>query len=149
FGKIQFIPIRKTGPNTFERLVEFTLDIQQKPATPPMVQRGGGPTYNSVLRDGAIYKIGVSRTGVHKIDYNFLVDQLGIAAASINPARIQLFGNGGGMLPEAVSDSRPDDLIENPILVVDGGDGKFDPGDYILFFAQGPSIWKRDESSET
>jgi hypothetical protein len=45
------------------------------------------------------------------------------------------------MLAEKNGDSRPDDLIENAIQVVGEADGKFDAGDYILFYAVGPAPW--------
>ena len=34
-----------------------------------------------------------------------------------------------------------DDLRQIPIQVVDGGDGSFDAGDYILFFGEAPDKW--------
>ncbi len=62
-------------------------------------------------------------------------------------ASIRLFGNGGCMLPEANRDPRPDDLVENAIAVQDGGDGSFNAGDYILFYAPGPQHWNLDPVS--
>jgi len=148
FGKIQFIPIRKTGAGTFERLLSFTLEITPVPAAPPFpATRGGDPTYTSALSEGAIYKIAIPKTGVYKIDYNFLVEELGIAPAGIDPRNIQLLGNGGGMVPETVSEIRYDDLVENAIFVSGQEDGSFDQQDYILFFAQGPSIWSFDDAT--
>ncbi|HET6540022.1 MAG TPA: type IX secretion system sortase PorU, partial [Chryseolinea sp.] len=56
----------------------------------------------------------------------------------IDPRRIQVFGNAGGMLPQTISVSRPVDLTQNAIFVSGESDGSFDKGDYILFFAEGP-----------
>jgi hypothetical protein len=42
------------------------------------------------------------------------------------------------MLPEKNGDACPDDLLENAIVVVGESDGKFNTGDYILFYAVGP-----------
>ena len=39
---------------------------------------------------------------------------------------------------------RPDDLVENAIMVVDGGDGIMNGSDYILFYANGPDEWVKD-----
>ncbi len=100
----------------------------------------GGTAPNSVLSSGNWYKISVAQTGIFKIDYQFL-KSIGINPDNVDPRNISIYGNGGGMLPELNSVSRHDDLVENPIMVVGEGDGKFDAGDYILFYAQGPSVW--------
>ena len=55
---------------------------------------------SSVLATGEWYKIATTRTGVHKIDAAFLKDA-GIDITKLNPQNIRLFGNGGGILPQA------------------------------------------------
>ena len=149
FGKIQFIPIRRSGANSYERLVRFTLVIDPNPAPAPLPALRGGdpPTYTSKLSDGTLYKIGIPKTGVYKIDYDFLVNQLQITPGSFDPRNLQLLGNGGGMLSEQVSDPRPDDLVENAIQVTGEEDGSFDPQDYILFFAEGPHDWSYENNT--
>ncbi|TPE44097.1 type IX secretion system sortase PorU [Pontibacter mangrovi] len=102
---------------------------------------------NSVLSTGNWYKLAVTQSGIYKIDKSLLQD-LGISAQSIDPKKIQLFGNGGGMLPQPNGAPRPDDLQENAILVVGEADGKFDDGDFVLFYAQGPHTWAYDEAQE-
>ncbi len=94
---------------------------------------------SSVLATGDWYKISITTSGVYKIDKNFL-QNLGVNVNSINPKNIQIYGNGGGMLPQSLMTTRYDDLIQNPITVVGEDDGKFDDGDYILFYAQGPHV---------
>ncbi|HEY0067603.1 MAG TPA: C25 family cysteine peptidase, partial [Flavisolibacter sp.] len=98
-------------------------------------------TASSVLAAGA-WKISVSAPGVYKVDVPFL-NSLGITG-NIPSAQLRFFGNGGGMLPEANSLPYTDDLRENAILVVDGGDGVLNGSDYFLFFAQGPHHWYKD-----
>lgn len=95
----------------------------------------------SVLAQGNWYKIGVIQRGIYKMDYNFL-KSLGVDVDNINPQNIQLYGNVGGMLPQTNNLPRIDDLQENSILVAGQEDGKFDAGDYILFYAQGAVSWK-------
>ena len=70
----------------------------------------------SVLAKGEFYKLGITQSGIYKIDPSFLRD-LGIAPASLDPHRLKIYGNGGGMLPQANDASRPNDLIENAIFV--------------------------------
>ena len=148
FGHLSFIPIRKNGAS-YERLTTFKLRITHidgvasNPAT-----RNGEFTFTSILSDGQIYKLGISTTGVHKLDYNYLVNELGIDAAGLDPRKIQMFGNGGGVLPQLVGAERYDDLTENPIFISGETDGSFDPGDYILFYAEGANVWTYDEESQ-
>lgn len=96
----------------------------------------------SVLASGNWYKIGITRQGVYKIDVGFL-NNLGITG-NIPSNAIRLFGNGGRMLPEANNTSRADDLVENAIVVNDGGDGNLNGTDFLLFYSEGPSYWRKD-----
>ena len=100
---------------------------------------------NSVLRSGtgSWYKISVNEDGIYKIDKTFLED-CGIDVASLNPDHIHIYGNGDGRLPEANSAPRTDDLANNAIEIVGGGDGTFDDDDYILFHGWGPHRWYLD-----
>lgn len=98
----------------------------------------------SVLSSGNFYKIAVSAQGIYKIDYNYLINTFGIDPSAINPANIRVFGNGGEMIAEDNAIPRADDLIENAIKVVDGNDGQFNPGDYFLFYANGPHAIVKD-----
>jgi hypothetical protein len=90
-----------------------------------------------VLATGPWYKIGVTKPGLHQLDAAFLRNA-GIDLDGINPQHIRLFGNGGGMLPQANVAPRPADLTENAIYVAGEADGRFDNDDYVLFYAQGP-----------
>jgi hypothetical protein len=100
-------------------------------------------TSQSVLSSGEWFKLSVNQPGVYKIDIPFL-QKLGLNGNSFPSSSIRLFGNGGAMLPEACGGSVMDDLKENAILVVDGGDGVFNGNDYFLFFAEGPHHWTKD-----
>lgn len=147
FGNIKFIPLRKAG-NALEKLQNFDLKISFQPQN-RLVLRGGLGTRESALKDGDIYKISIKETGVFKLDYDFLKNQLKIANIDqIDPRTIKLLGNGGGMLPEGNSVDRPDDLIENNILISGESDGKFDASDYILFYGIGPDKWYFDAKNQ-
>ena len=102
-----------------------------------------GTVSESVLSKGEWFKIGITQPGIYKIDYNFLKN-IGLDVNNLDPKKIQLYGNGGGMLPQKISSFRVDDLAENAIEVVGEADGKFNPGDYILFYSQGHDTWKPD-----
>ena len=141
YGEVYFVPVRRAG-NAFERVTSFTINVRVTPEQPPVTERGGPFTFNSALAGNTSWKFGVANSGIYKLDYAFLKNTLGISDLdNVDPRTIRLFGNGGAMLPEKNSDPRPDDLIENAIQVVGEADGKFDAGDYILFYAVGPDPW--------
>lgn len=98
-------------------------------------------TASSVLSGGKWYKLAVREAGVYKIEAAYL-SRLGITLP-VPSSQLRLFGNGGYMLPEANAIPRPDDLLENALLVEDGGDGSFGSQDYFLFYAPGAHqrIW--------
>lgn len=101
-------------------------------------------TGRSVLASGEWYQIAVSASGIQKVDAS-LLNRLGVSLP-VGSSTIRLYGNGGGMLPESNRLPRVDDLRENAVLVEDGGDGSFGPGDYLLFHAEGPDQWSADSS---
>ena len=152
-ANVRFVPIRRSG-NGYEKLISYTLIIELFEEEVPVKATGiiserGGPTTNSVLKDGDIYKIAIDRTGVFKLDYNFLKTTLKIDIDKINPKNIQLFGNGGGMLPERIATARYDDVSENAIEIIGESDGKFDSQDYILFYATATDKWSFDVANKT
>lgn len=92
---------------------------------------------SSVLQSGEWRKFSVERNGVYKITFDAL-RKSGLNPAGIDPREIRMFGNEGGMLPQANSAERPYDLTELAIFVSGEADGVFNPDDYILFYAEGP-----------
>lgn len=92
---------------------------------------------SSVLSSGSWYKIGITESGIYKIDQATL-NALGITS-SIDPRKISVFGNGvSGPLPQPNERSRPVDLLENAIYVSGETDGVFNQNDFILFYGVGP-----------
>ena len=141
FARIRFVPVKKAGSG-YERARSFSLNIRVNPVPEPLKERGGPLTYTSALSTGTVYKFGVAQSGIYKLDYAFLKNELGISNLdNIDPRTIRIFGNGAGMLPERNSDARADDVVENAVLVVGESDGKFDQSDYILMYGVGPSPW--------
>lgn len=106
----------------------------------------GGFSQSSILSSGAWFKVAVNETGLYKLTKSDL-DILGFESGSINPKNIQLFGNGfQGILPQANSEDRPIDLLENAIFVSGESDDSFDEADYLLFYAVGPNKQSWSES---
>jgi len=123
YGKVFFIPIIKKG-NRYEKLVSFDLKVTFTAKSTNFANaRNTDHTFNSVLKDGDIYKIAVTKRGIQKLDYNFLKEELKIDIDNIDPTTIKLYGNGGGILPRTIADFRYDDLQENAIEIIGEGDG--------------------------
>ena len=94
---------------------------------------------SSVLSTGEWYELTITQTGVYKIDYTYIQNLPGRQSSATDFNRVAVFGNGGGMLPEANSAQYPFDLQENAIYRYDANaNGQFDPGDFILLYAEGP-----------
>ncbi|MBW8049380.1 MAG: type IX secretion system sortase PorU, partial [Cytophagales bacterium] len=144
---VTFIPLRKNDlTGQFEKLVSFQYKFTE---SPPAKITNITRTYatNSVLADGDWYKLAIISSGIYKIDFNFL-SNIGINPGIINPQNIKIFGNGGGMLPQANASFRVDDLEENAIYIEGENDGQFNANDYILFYAQGPHTWNYDSTNK-
>lgn len=84
----------------------------------------------SALADGRWFKVPVARSGVYRITAAYLRDSLGVSGADL--ARVQVYGNGGRILPAPNRAPRPADLLEVPVLA---------RGNDLLFYAEGPSWW--------
>ncbi len=102
---------------------------------------------SSVLASGNWFKIAVTETGIYRIDLPFL-NKSGVNTANLSSASFRLFGNGGGMLAESPGSLPPDDLVENAVIIEDGGDGTINGNDYILFYANGPHKWAGDPATK-
>jgi hypothetical protein len=93
----------------------------------------------SVLSTGVWHKVGIVRSGVYRIDAAWL-RKAGINPAAVDPRNLQLYGNGGSMLPRRNATPRPGDLIQNAIWVRGEEDGRFDDSDALYFYAEGPHV---------
>lgn len=95
----------------------------------------------SVLHTGNWYKFSVASDGVVKIDYK-LLKSTGINPDQIDPRNIKIYAAQNGMLPQPISAPRKNTLSQIAIQVVGELDGKFNTGDYILFYGQGPDTYQ-------
>lgn len=122
-----------------------TLTVTNASVTKPAVN---SYAQHSVLAQGVWTRWAVNQTGVYKLTYEQLLSAgLPLPAAS---QYIRVFGNGGAMLPEKNEDARQDDLAEVACVVYDGGDGLINAtGDYVMFYAEGPMVWRYNNLSMT
>jgi hypothetical protein len=70
------------------------------------------------------YRFEIYNTGLYRIEQTDLVNA-GIPVGSFSSDNVQIFGK----------------EREVPLLINDGGDNTLDPGDYILFYAEGNDGW--------
>ena len=137
FAILKLVPLVYDGV-VLKRVVSF--DLSYSFSSVIEKNTAASSVKNAILASGTWYKFAVDTTGVFKIDKAFL-EKLGVNVANINPKNIQIFGNGGAMLPFLNGDFRYDDLQENAIFVQGENDNRFDTNDYILFYARGPHKW--------
>lgn len=149
------VPIRlNPATNRYEYLESYTpVWSYQSPNTslPSTALRKNAASAfvsNSVLASGKWYKIGLTQTGIYKMDKAFL-SSLGMDLSGIDPKNIRVYGNGGKLLSEKNADFKYDDLVENAIVVSGESDGVFDNGDYVLFYGQSTETWKYAPSTGT
>lgn len=143
YALVSLLPIRRNEQTgNYEKLIRADLEIQVTPADNEQsgLEKERSYADNSVLAQGTFYKFKTQETGIYRIDRNFL-NALGITDA-ININNLRIYGNGGAMLPELAGADKFDDLVENPIKVIDqNNNGTFDNDDYALFYAQSPNTW--------
>ena len=144
-------PLRRLANGVVERLTEFQL-VQKSVASPfNSAPERSATSYasQSKLAQGRWYRLGIPSTGIFRLTPEFLSQLTGEPAANIDPRTIKVYGDGGGMLPESNAQFRYDDLVETPVYAVGEQDGRFDAGDYLLFYAGGAHAWKYDLAGQT
>jgi hypothetical protein len=141
FGVIS-IPLTTDSDLKSPRIESFELLVQIRPSTTTTNQRRYA--VNSVLSSGDWFKFGIPSTGVYKLTYDFLVE-MGVDVENTSTSAYSVFGQNGGMLPKLAGTERVDDVEEIPIKVVSNS-STLQPGDYILFYGEGPEEWVFNEA---
>ncbi len=96
---------------------------------------------SSIFAKGTWHKWFVTKPGVYKLTYE---DLASAGFTGMTPSNIRVYSTYGKPLPERAGAPRVNEPVEIPVYVSDGGDGSFDPGDFILFYVEGPSGWDYD-----
>ncbi|QRR02400.1 type IX secretion system sortase PorU [Dyadobacter sandarakinus] len=97
------------------------------------------------LSTGDWYRIGVTKSGIYKLDAPFL-RKLGIEPGGIDPKTIRILGGPAGMLPQSNA-AGISMLNEVAVQVTGEADNRFDAGDAAFFYAEGPHIVTYDTAS--
>ena len=85
-------------------------------------------------------KVKVESTGIHALTGTDLAG-VGVNLNSIDPASLRLYGGGGLPLSENLLDTNPSWMGQMALRVSGMGDGRFDPGDSLIFYALGMRDW--------
>ena len=127
--------VRKDINGDYFKLVSFKAKVKKQIQN--FIQKSSFVN-QSVLSSGSDwFKLGFSKDGIYKIDYQYLLNN-NIISNDVPSNSFHLYTNNDGMLNPLNGSFRPDDLKQVSIHVVDGDDGIFSEGDYILFYSKGP-----------
>ncbi len=132
--QLKFLPLKKDESGIVYKLISFDIEIVSKKENNANKYSENVYKSNSVLSSGTWKKIRLKNSGVYKITFEQL-QSMGFS----NPQNIRIFGNAEGWLPMIAGENRPDDLIENDILIKDNA---------VYFYGQGPDVWDYDEANE-
>lgn len=142
-ARIFVLPIKwNDSQSEIIRLKEFNLLVDFIPVGAQEKSSVVNNNYasESVLNSGNWVKMGILKSGVHKLTYTD-IENMGFNPSQLDVSKIGVFGNYAGLLPEANSKTKLDDLKENSIIISGVEDGSFDSDDYILFYAQSATTW--------
>ena len=93
----------------------------------------------AALQEGTWLRISVSEEGMYRVSGTDL-EAAGVSLSDVDPASLRLFYGGGKALPiDEVNP--PQALREMGLVVEDGGDGRLDADDFVLFWAEPVSRW--------
>ncbi len=102
---------------------------------------------NYDFSSGTWFRIPVTTEGIYALTGSFLKSK-GVDISGINLSGVHLYNYGGFMLPYSVNASRPSDLNEIAVEVVDeNGDGIMNENDRILFYGKGVGGWYYNSAS--
>ncbi len=107
------------------------------------VPRGAEKPSASPFQRGIWLKVAVLEEGIYKVTGSDM-ERAGVDLEEVDPRTLKVFYGGGLPLPLSLRDPRPE-FEEIPIWVEDGGDGRFDSEDYILFYGEPVDRWVWDE----
>lgn len=149
--RVEFEPVqggalmgyRNPGP-VFDRI--FNRTVANYDAGKEWYEPRGGSTFSpttaaSVFDSASTWiRIELSSDGIYGFGWTHF-NIAGVNPADVDPANIRVFYGGGRELPVPNSQPRPQ-LKEIPIEIIGGGDGTFDNGDFVVFYADAVDSWQ-------
>ncbi len=139
---VDIYPYRRNAvTGQWERLTDFQLQLVEGRGGMPAGRPKSYPP-SSRFSTGTWYRVQVVQDGVHALPYE-LLEGMGLSG-EVPSDQVNLYGRHHGMLPFENEQLPATDVVPNAVVVDDGGDGAFGPGDRILFYATGPQRWDLD-----
>ncbi|MGY8824815.1 MAG: type IX secretion system sortase PorU [Candidatus Latescibacterota bacterium] len=105
--------------------------------------RGPRKAAKTVQSEGTWLRVNIREEGMHRITGQEL-EQAGIDLHEVDPQTLRLF-YGGGRALSLRSAQQPQPLDEMGLVVEDGGDGRFDAEDFVLFYGEPLERWEYDD----
>ncbi len=94
------------------------------------------------------FRIPIVKEGLYRLDHGYLMRH-GVDPATVDPRTIKLFNGGSMALPKSYDQPYPDTMSQVAIRVKGEEDGRFDPGDEIVFYGQDLAGWKKNSALVT
>ncbi len=105
------------------------------------------PARKVALQEGTWLRIFVLEGGMYRISGADL-EAVGVSLGDVDPASLRLHYGGGNALP--INEINPPQAIpEMGLVVEDGGDGRLDADDFVLFWAESVSRWEYAPASRS
>ena len=105
------------------------------------------PARKAALQEGTWLRIFVSEEGMYRVSGADL-EAAGVSLGDVNPASLRLHYGGGNAL--SINEINPPQAMPEVGLVVeDGGDGRLDADDFVLFGAESVSRWEYARASRS
>ena len=92
-----------------------------------------------------MFRLTVRSDGIYRVTGEEL-EGAGADLGAVDPTQVRALYGGGSTLGLATRVSAGITLREIAVVVEDGGDGRFDKEDYILFYGEGPERWEFSNS---
>ena len=86
------------------------------------------------------FRLSVTERGVYRIDAS-LLQQAGLDPKAVDPTKVQLYGQPGGMLPQSLSVSYPQTLQPYDSYLQHNGNNQWEEGEFLLFYAESPDSY--------
>lgn len=132
---------------TYTKVISFNINYNYKASNRTTYNASNyNMESNSIFASGKWYKFKVEKTGVHKIDGNFL-SRIGVNLQSVTPSQIKIYGHGGNALPLENAENTPTDPPQIALKVVSNSNSGFNNSDYILFYAEGTRTYNEENDS--
>jgi len=139
------VPLYLNSDSGFTFLKSYVIRATYVKAKPRRDSYKSGLIPTSILVVGNWHKYQVSKDGIYKLTYSKLVSD-GVINSSVSSDQLKVYGNGFGMMSFENNDGRPLGIGYAPFKIIDGADGVFNAGDYILFYGSGPNNIEYDNS---